>query len=103
MKNTNVIYDSTEQTPVILPAFAELLPSLTDEQYAALEADILQNGCYSPIIINEDNVIVDGHHRYEICEKHGIPYQMTVFSFEDDLEARQWALDTQKARRNLST
>ena len=103
MKNTNVIYDSTEQTPVIAPAFAELLPPLTDEQYAALETDILQNGCYSPIIVNEDNVIVDGHHRYEICEKHGIPYQMTVFSFEDDLEARQWALDTQKARRNLST
>ena len=26
---------------------------------------------------------------------------MTVFSFEDDLEAKQWALDTQKSRRNL--
>jgi hypothetical protein len=27
---------------------------------------------------------------------------MAVFAFEDDLEAQRWALDTQKARRNLS-
>jgi ParB-like chromosome segregation protein Spo0J len=102
MKNTGITYESTEQTPATAPAFAGLLPPLTDEQYAALEADILQNGCYSPIIVNENTVIIDGHHRYEICEKHGIPYRMAVFAFEDDLEAQRWALDTQKARRNLS-
>jgi ParB-like chromosome segregation protein Spo0J len=102
MKNTELIYESTEQTPAISPAFAELLPPLSDEQRAILEADILQNGCYSPIIVNEGMDIVDGHHRHAICEKHGIPYQMAVFAFEDDLEAQRWALDTQKARRNLS-
>ena len=31
----------------------------------------------------------------------GLPYQMAVFAFEDLLEAKQWALDTQKGRRNL--
>jgi hypothetical protein len=103
MKNTELIYESTEQAPAISPAFAELLPPLTDEQYTALEVDILHNGCYSPVIVDEDMTIVDGHHRYEICEKHGIPYQMAVFAFENDLEAQRWALNTQKARRNLST
>ncbi|WP_258106859.1 ParB N-terminal domain-containing protein [Christensenella minuta] len=102
MRNTGLIYDSTEQTPAISPAFADLLPPLSDEQYAALETDILQNGCYSPIIVNEDMAIVDGHHRQAICEKHGVSYRMAVFAFEDDLEAQRWALDTQKARRNLS-
>lgn len=102
MKNTEIIYGSTEQTPVIVPAFANLLPPLSDEQYAALETDILHNGCYSPIIVSEDMTIVDGHHRHEICEKHNIPYRMVVFTFEDDLEAQRWALETQKARRNLS-
>ncbi len=103
MKNTGITYSSTERTPAIAPAFADLLPPLSDEQYAALEADILQNGCYSPVIVNEDHIVIDGHHRQEICEKHGIPYNVAVFSFEDDLEAKQWALDTQKARRSLST
>ena len=102
MKNTGTEYMSTERTPTVRPDFAELLPPLSDEQLSLLEADILKNGCYTPVIVNEELVIVDGHNRASICDKHGVPYRMTVFSFEDDLEAKQWALDTQKSRRNLS-
>ena len=101
MKNTGITYTSAERSPVILPEMAELLPPLSAEQSAALEEDLLRNGCYSPVIVNEDMVIVDGHNRQALCEKHGLPYTMTVFSFEDLLEAKQWALDTQKGRRNL--
>ena len=101
MHNTGPIYSSTERSPTVLPEMAELLPPLTGEQLAALEADILKNGCYSPVIVNEDMVIVDGHNRQRLCEQHGLPYQMAVFSFADLLEAKQWALDTQKGRRNL--
>lgn len=92
---------STERTPAVLPELAELLPPLTDEQLSSLEADILNNGCYSPVITNEDLVVIDGHNRMDICEEHGIPYRIAVFHFEDMLEAKQWALDTQKSRRNL--
>ena len=101
MRNTGIIYSSTERTPTVLPEMAELLPPLTGEQLSALEADILKNGCYSPVIVNEDMIIVDGHNRQRLCEQHGLPYQMSVFSFESMLEAKQWALDTQKGRRNL--
>ncbi len=101
MRNTGIIYNSADHTPVVLPEMAELLPPLTGEQLATLEADLLKNGCYSPVIVNEDMVIVDGHNRQALCEKHGLHYQMAVFSFEDLLEAKQWALDTQKGRRNL--
>ncbi len=101
MRNTGTIYSSTERSPTVLPEMAELLPPLTGEQLAALETDILKNGCYSPVIVNEDMVVIDGHNRQRLCEQHGLPYQMAVFSFEDLLEAKQWALDTQKGRRNL--
>ena len=101
MKNTGITYTSAERSPVILPEMAELLPPLSAEQSAALEEDLLRNGCYAPIIVNEDMVIMDGHNRQALCEKHGLPYTMAVFSFEDLLEAKQWALDTQKGRRNL--
>ena len=101
MRNTGIIYSSAERTPTVLPEMAELLPPLTGEQLAALEADILKNGCYSPVIVNEDMVVIDGHNRQRLCEQHGLPYQMAVFSFESMLEAKQWALDTQKGRRNL--
>jgi hypothetical protein len=101
MKNTGITYASGERSPVILPEMAELLPPLSAEQLDALEADLIKNGCYSPVIVNEDMVIIDGHNRQALCEKHGLPYTMAVFSFEDLLEAKQWALDTQKGRRNL--
>ena len=101
MKNTGIVYSSAERTPVILPEFAGLLPPLTGEQSALLEQDLIQNGCIAPIVVNEDLAIVDGHNRQAICGKHGIPYQMRVFHFDDLLEAMRWAVDTQKGRRNL--
>lgn len=67
-----------------------------------MQEDILANGCYSPIIVNQDMVVIDGHNRHQICTEHNIPYQMLVFQFDDLLEAKQWALDTQKNRRNLT-
>ena len=39
MRNTGVEYGSADRTPVVLPEMAELLPPLTGEQLAALEAD----------------------------------------------------------------
>lgn len=78
MRNTGILYSSTERKPVVLPELAELLPPLSGEQLAALEADLLRNGCYSPIIVNEDLAIVDGHNRQRLCEEHGLPYGMNV-------------------------
>ena len=63
MKNTGTVYESTEKTPVILPEMEELLPPLREEQLAMLESDILANGCYCPVIVNENMVIIDGPHR----------------------------------------
>ena len=101
MQNTKTEYGSYQRMPVVLPEMEELLPSLSAEQFSALESDILENGCYAPVIVNEDMVIIDGHNRFRICEKHGLPFRMLVFSFADLLDAKQWALDTQKGRRNL--
>ena len=101
MRNTGITYTSAERSPVILPEMAELLPPLSEEQLSALEADLIQNGCYAPVIVNEDMVIIDGHNRQTLCEKHGLPYTMAVFSFEDLLEAKQWALDNRQSLKNL--
>ena len=101
MKNTGIEYSSTDRTPIVLPELAELLPPLTGEQLGALEADLLKNGCYAPIIVNEELVIIDGHNRQKLCEKHGIPYRMSVFAFSDLLEAKRWAIENQRGRRNL--
>ena len=102
MQNTGIIYTSEERTPIVLPELAGLLPPLSDEQLSLLDADLLKNGCYTPIIVNEDLQVVDGYNRFHICEQHDLPFQMAVFAVDDLLEAKQWALDTQKSRRNLT-
>ena len=51
-----------------------LLP-LSGEQFSSLEQDVLENGCYTSIIVNEEMVIVDGHNRFRICEKNNLPFQ----------------------------
>ena len=101
MENTGIVYDSGEKTPVVLPELADLLPPLTDEQLSLLEEDIRKNGCYSPIVVNEELAIVDGHNRFALCEKLGVPYRMAVFHFDNTLEAMRWAVNAQKGRRNL--
>ena len=102
MKNTGIVYISDEKTPVVLPEFANLLPPLSAEQLERLEADIMENGCYSPLIVTENLELVDGHNRKALCEKHGIPFNMVVFRFDSRLDAMEWAVNTQKGRRNLS-
>ena len=101
MQNTKTEYSSSERTPVVLPEMEQLLPPLSGEQFSSLESDIWENGCYAPIIVNEDMTVIDGYNRFRICEKHNLPFTMLVFSFADLLEAKQWAVDTQKGRRNL--
>lgn len=101
MHNTGTEYLSTERKPHVLDELAALLPPLSEEQRSSLEADLLSNGCYSPIVVNEDLAVVDGHNRFEICEAHNIPFRMLVFAFQDMLEAKQWMVNTQRGRRNL--
>ncbi len=96
-------YTSSERSPVINAELRDLLPPITDAEREALTADILKNGCYSPMICMEDMTLVDGHHRYGICTEHDIPYRMVVLDFEDKLAAMEWMIDTQKGRRNLTT
>ena len=43
---------------------------LTPEEHDALERSILAEGCRDALVL-WGNVLVDGHNRYGICQKHG--------------------------------
>ena len=86
---------------VILSELKNLLPPLSEQEYAGLEADILEHGCLSPIVVWNET-IVDGHNRYEICEKHGISFEVKPLEFASLDEARFWAWTHQENRRNLT-
>lgn len=81
--------------------FKDLLPPLTEEQKKNLEKDIIKNGCLNPLIVWKD-ILIDGHHRYEICQRNNIPYDILEMEFKDKLAAMEWAWSNQKNRRNLN-
>lgn len=86
---------------IIDPEFRRLLPELRPEEYKLLEESILAEGCREPIMI-WNRAIVDGHHRYEICKKHNLPFDTNVMSFGCREEAIRWICMNQIGRRNIN-
>ena len=85
----------------INPEFKNLIPPLKEEEYRNLEQSLLEEGCRDAIV-TWNGVIVDGHNRYEICQKHGIDFDVIEKEFANEAEAKVWIIDNQNARRNLS-
>jgi ParB-like chromosome segregation protein Spo0J len=76
------------------PEFKAAIQPLSQEELAQLEANIKANGCRDPLVI-WDGVIVDGHHRYEICQRLDIPFHTVSMDFPDRAAAKVWMLNNQ--------
>lgn len=75
---------------------------LTTHEYEALERSILSEGCRDALVLWGD-ILIDGHNRYAICQKHGIPYktvQNDNFGAIEDVML--WMIDNHLARRSVS-
>jgi len=79
-----------------------VIPPQSKEEHDGLENSILVN-LFDPAypIIVWDGFIVDGHNRYEICQKHGIDYSISEKDFVNRTDAYNWIIDNQLSRRNL--
>ena len=89
------------KTPTINPAFQALIPPLQPEELAQLEANILADGCRDPLVTWK-GVLVDGHNRMAICQKHGKFFDVVEKSFRYEDEAKVWIIHNQFGRRNLT-
>jgi hypothetical protein len=74
---------------------------LNDEEYERLETSLIDEGCRDPLVVWND-ILIDGHNRYEICEKFGIDYDTVEMEFESEEEATYWIDKNQLSRRNLT-
>ena len=75
---------------------------LTEDEYAALERSLLAEGCRDALVLWGD-LLVDGHNRYSICQKHGIAFntvQNKSFQSMDDVHL--WMIDNHLGRRSVS-
>ena len=81
--------------------FRTIIPPLTEDEYTNLERSLRTEGCRDAIRV-WDNVIVDGHNRYEICQRWAIPFQVVRLTFTSREEAISWICLNQLSRRNLT-
>jgi 16S rRNA G966 N2-methylase RsmD len=79
----------------------DLIPKLSQDEYRLLEESILNEGCRDAIITWND-IIIDGHNRYEICSKHRIPFKTEDRDFENKDKVKEWMIINQFGRRNIS-
>jgi phage N-6-adenine-methyltransferase len=81
----------------------DLIPSLAETEKAQLRENIQAEGCRDPLIVwAEENTIIDGHNRYEICSELGIDYEIANMSFGDRDAVVLWMINNQLGRRNLT-
>ena len=87
----------------INPEYASLVPELSPEEFESLKQSIKKaNGLYVPIIVNQDDIILDGHHRYRACQELGIEPRTIVREFSDKLEEQLFVIDCNLTRRHLN-
>lgn len=83
--------------------FAQLIPPLSVEELDKLEQSLVNEGCLNPLIV-WNNTIIDGHHRYAICIKHNISFEIIEKTeLETELDVKLWMINNQFSRRNLPT
>lgn len=89
------------QTLKIDREFRNLIRPLHRAEYLQLEANIMSDGCRDPITTWK-GFIIDGHNRYEICQRHSIPFAVCEMSFECREEVIAWICANQLGRRNIT-
>lgn len=87
---------------VIDQEFRSLIPPLAPEDLAQLEQNLITDGCRDPLVTWQ-GILIDGHNRYEICQRRRIDFTTTELTGVSSREAiKVWIIKNQLGRRNLN-
>ena len=117
--SSNILNASNiRQNIIILDELQSFIPPLSTDEFGQLESNILQHGCQTPIQVWQTSkknlglpfekvddlayILVDGHNRYKICSQHNLPFEVYVLSFDSQKDAKDYMINLQLGRRNLS-
>jgi hypothetical protein len=89
------------------PEFRNLIPAISTEEREYLERNIVDaGGVRDPLTLwlrsDDDWVILDGHNRFEICQRLKLPFPFHQVEFDTREQAADWIDRNQLGRRNLS-
>ena len=87
---------------VVLPELKAYIDPLTPDEYESLERSILDEGCRDALVL-WGNILVDGHNRFGICQKHGLPFKTIQNErFQNMEDIHLWMIDQHLGRRSVS-
>jgi ParB-like chromosome segregation protein Spo0J len=89
----------------IAEEYQALVPAQTEQEYESLKQSIKENEFWgsNPIVINSENIILDGHHRYRACQELGIELRTTIAKFENKLQEKLFVINSNLRRRHLNS
>lgn len=88
---------------IVDPEFKDKIPPLKDDEFKKLEENILADGEVREPIVVWNNIIIDGHNRWKIIQKHNLTnYKVKPMEFADKWAAIVWMCRNQTGRRNLN-
>lgn len=90
------------KTLTIDQEFKNLIPGLTASEYSQLEENILQHGIRDAIITWKNDIIIDGHNRYEIAQKHNLEFKTHKMLFPSRELVTNFIINNQMGRRNIT-
>lgn len=85
------------------PEYSLLVPILENEEHTKLRDSIAEVGLYEPLVINQDNVILDGHHRLKAVKElrwQEVEVQRKIF--ENRIDETIYVIETNVVRRQLN-
>jgi ParB-like chromosome segregation protein Spo0J len=91
-------------TPIIDREIQKLFDPLSDDEFRRLSVNIEGEGCRHPLIVwKENNILLDGHHRLAVCEKHKIKYEVEYLKFPSRELAIEWVVAKHPGRKRSVT
>ena len=81
--------------------FQKHIPAMRPEEKRGLEESLKLEGCRDSLIV-WNGTLIDGHNRYEICERLNIPYETSEMVFDSRDDVIEWIENNQLSRRNLT-
>ena len=83
--------------------FQNLIQPLTTEEFAGLKTSIESEGIRDALVVwGSENILIDGHHRYQIAQELKCEFKTVEVEFEDRNDAKIWVVKNQFSRRNIS-
>ncbi|BDD13097.1 hypothetical protein FUAX_55290 (plasmid) [Fulvitalea axinellae] len=107
---SRIAKQTREDDLLILDDFKNLIRPHKPDEFSQLKENIRANGVRDALVVWDDSerkVLIDGHHRWKALnelrqEGHDIDYRVEIMAFPTAEEAKDWMIDNQLGRRNLT-